>query len=141
MLSQILNWIAAHPGMTGVMVIASLGLAIVYGALIFVAIGRMSSDYFVRDKDSMGSLCQRHPALRWIGFLIKNSLGMILVLMGLAMLVLPGQGVLTLLIGISLLDFPGKRNLERKIVRTPTVHRAMDAIRRRAGQPPLVLPD
>ena len=141
MLSQILDWIAANPGMTGVMVIASLGLAIVYGALIFVAIGRMSSDYFVRDKDSMGSLCQRHPALRWIRFLIKNSLGMILVLMGLAMLVLPGQGVLTLLIGISLLDFPGKRNLERKIVRTPTVHRAMDAIRRRTGQPPLVLPD
>ena len=141
MLSQILDWIAAHPGMTGVMVIASLGLAVVYGALIFLAIGRMSSDYFVRDKDSMGSLCQRHPALGWIGFLIKNSLGMILVLMGLAMLVLPGQGVLTLLIGISLLDFPGKRNLERKIVRTPTVHRAMDAIRRRTGQPPLVLPD
>ena len=58
---------------------------------------------------------QRHPVLRWIGFLIKNVLGVILVLMGLAMLVLPGQGVLTLLIGISLLDFPwqakpGKEN-------------------------------
>ena len=141
MLSQILDWIAAHPGMTGVMVIASLGLAVVYAALIFVAIGRMSPDYFVRDKAPMGIWCQRHPALRLIGFLIKNSLGVILVLMGLAMLVLPGQGVLTLLIGISLLDFPGKQKLEKKIVRTPTVHRAMDAIRRRAGQPPLVLPD
>ena len=141
MLSQILDWIAAHPGMTGVTVIASLGLAVVYAALIFVAIGRMSPDYFVRDEASMAVWRQRHPTLRLIGFLIKNFLGVILVLIGLAMLVLPGQGVLTLLIGISLLDFPGKRNLERKIVRTPTVHRAMDAIRRRAGQPPLVLPD
>ena len=140
MLSQILDWVAAHPGVTGAVVIASLGLAVIYAALIFFAIGRMSPDYFVRDEASMDNWYQRHPKLRWIGFLIKNSLGMILVLMGLAMLVLPGQGVLTLLIGISLLDFPGKRNLERKIVRTPTVHRAMDAIRRRAGKPPLVLP-
>ena len=141
MLSQILDWVAAHPGVTGAVVIASLGLAVIYAALIFFAIGRMSPDYFVRDKASMGNWHQRHPALRWIGFLIKNFLGVILVLMGLAMLVLPGQGILTLLIGISLLDFPGKRNLERKIVRTPTVHRAMDAIRRRAGQPSLLLPE
>ena len=140
MLSQILDWVAAHPGITGAVVIASLGLAVIYAALIFFAIGRMSPDYFVRDGVSMGAWRHRHPALRWIGFLIKNFLGVILVLMGLAMLVLPGQGVLTFLIGISLLDFPGKRNLERKIVRTPTVHRAMDAIRRRAGKPPLVLP-
>ena len=89
----------------------------------------------------MGAWRQRHPTLRWVGLLVKNALGVVLVLMGLAMLVLPGQGVLTLLIGISLLDFPGKRGLERKIIRTPTVHRAMDAIRRRAGKPPLVLPE
>ena len=50
-------------------------------------------------------------------------------------------GVLLIFIGIGLLDFPGKRKLEKKIVRTPTVHKTMDAIRRRAGQPPLVLPD
>ncbi|HCK76938.1 MAG TPA: hypothetical protein DHW07_07305 [Gammaproteobacteria bacterium] len=141
MLSQILDWIAAHPGTTGVAVIASLGLAVIYAALIFVAIGRMSPDYFVRDEVRMDTWRQRHPVLRWIGFLIKNLLGVILVLMGLAMLVLPGQGVLTLLIGISLLDFPGKRKLEKKIVRAPTVHRAIDAIRRRAGQPPLLLPE
>ena len=141
MLSQILDWIAEHPGMTGAVVIASLGLAVIYAALIFFAIGRMSPDYFVRDEAPMETWRQRHSVLRWIGFLIKNSLGVILVLMGLAMLVLPGQGVLTLLIGISLLDFPGKQKLEKKIVRTPTVHRTIDSIRRRAGQPPLVLPD
>lgn len=141
MLSQILDWIAEHPGMTGAVVIASLGLAVIYAALIFFAIGRMSPNYFVRDEVLMETWRQRHSVLRWIGLSIKNVLGVVLVLMGLAMLVLPGQGVLTFLIGISLLDFPGKRNLERRIVRTPTVYRAMDAIRRRAGQPPLVLPE
>ena len=141
MLSQILDWIAAHPGVTGAVVIASLGLAIVYGALIFVAIGRMSPDYFVRDKASSSAWHQRYPMLGVIALVLKNIFGVVLVLMGLAMLVLPGQGVLTLLIGIGLLDFPGKRKLEKKIVRTPTVQKTMDAIRRRAGQPPLVLPD
>jgi len=140
MLSEFLDWIATHPGVTGAVVIASLGLAVIYAALIFIAIGRMSPDYFVRDEAPMGAWRQRHPTLRWVGLLVKNALGVVLVLMGLAMLVLPGQGVLTLLIGISLLDFPGKRDLERKIIRTPTVHRAMDGIRRRAGKPPLVLP-
>ena len=75
-----------------------------------------------------------------VALALKNVFGVVLVFMGIALLFLPGQGVLTLLIGISLLDFPGKRKLERKIVRTPTVHKTMDAIRRRAGQPPLVLP-
>ena len=74
MLSQILDWVAAHPGITGAVVIASLGLAVIYAALIFFAIGRMSPDYFVRDGVSMGAWRHRHPALRWIGFLIKNFL-------------------------------------------------------------------
>ena len=119
----------------------SLALALIYGAVIYVAIGRMRPDYFVRDETSSSAWRQRYPLLGGVALLLKNALGVVLALMGLAMLVLPGQGVLTLLIGIGLLDFPGKRNLEKKIVRTSTVRKTMDAIRRRAGQPPLVLPD
>ena len=141
MLSQTLDWIVAHPFVTGAALVVSLALALIYGAVIYVAIGRMSPDYFVRDKSSWGTWRQRYPLLGVVALSLKNALGVVLVLMGLAMLVLPGQGVLTLLIGISLLDFPGKRNLEKKIVRTPTVRKTMDVIRRRAGQPPLVLPD
>ncbi|MBT6854644.1 MAG: hypothetical protein HOA09_03555, partial [Nitrospina sp.] len=89
---------------------------------------------------SLGSWRHRHPALRFATHVVKNLLGVVLLLMGIAMLVLPGQGILTMLIGISLLDFPGKRTLEKKIVCHPSVHRAIDKIRQRAGQPPLVLP-
>ena len=141
MLSQTLDWIAAHPVVTGAALVVSLALALIYGAIIYIAIGRMSPDYFVRDETSSSVWRQRTPLLGVGALLLKNAFGVVLVLMGLAMLVLPGQGVLTLLIGIGLLDFPGKRNLEKKIVRTPAVRKAMDAIRRRAGQPPLVLPD
>ena len=141
MLTQVFDWAHAHPGTIGAVVAVSLLLALVYGALIFVAIARMSPDYFVRDNAALGSWRRRHPALRFATHVVKTLLGVVLLLMGIAMLVLPGQGILTMLIGISLLDFPGKRRLEKKIVCSPAVHRAIDKIRRRAGQPPLVLPD
>ncbi len=140
MLTQILDWARTHPGIIGVVVVASLLLALIYAALIFFAIARMSPDYFVRDHAAPGSWRERHPALRIFVHLAKNLFGVLLVLMGIAMLVLPGQGILTLLIGVSLLDFPGKRALEKKIVCSPAVHRAINKIRRRAGRPPLRLP-
>ncbi len=141
MLTQVFDWAHAHPGTIGGVVAVSLLLALVYGALIFVAITRMNPDYFVRDNTPLGSWRHRHPTLRFATHAVKNLLGGFLLLMGIAMLVLPGQGILTMLIGISLLDFPGKRALEKKIVCTPAVHHAIDKIRRRAGQPPLLLPD
>ena len=141
MLTQVFDWVEAHSGTIGVVVASSLLLALAYGALIFFAITRMSPDYFVRDNAALGSWCHRHPALRLATHVVKNLLGVVLLLMGIAMLVLPGQGILTMLIGISLLDFPGKRTLEKKIVCHPSVHRAIDKIRQRAGQSPLVLPD
>jgi hypothetical protein len=52
---------------------------------------------------------------------------------------LPGQGVLTILAGLSLLSFPGKRRLQLRLLRIPAIHRAIDALRRRAGRPPLHL--
>src|SRR6056297_525261 len=47
----------------------------------------------------------------WLGG--KNLAGIVFVVMGLAMLVLPGQGVISILLGISLTDFPGKFKLEQ----------------------------
>ena len=44
MLSQTLDWIAAHPVVTGAALVVSLALALIYGAIIYVAIGRMRPD-------------------------------------------------------------------------------------------------
>ncbi|MEE8607999.1 MAG: PGPGW domain-containing protein [Nitrospiraceae bacterium] len=80
-----------------------------------------------------------HPALRWFGRAVKNALGLVLLLAGIAMLVLPGQGVLTILLGVALLDFPGKRQLERKLVGLPTVLRTINKLREKFGRPPLTV--
>lgn len=60
-----------------------------------------------------------HPG--WL--ILRNLLGGLLVLGGLAMLVLPGQGLLTLAAGLLLMSFPGKRALMEKALERPAVHR------------------
>jgi hypothetical protein len=82
---------------------------------------------------------ERHPVLRWSGLVGKNLLGAFLVLLGIVMLIGPGQGLLTILLGVMLLDFPGKRSLELKLVSRPKVLHAINRIRHRFDKPPLLL--
>ena len=64
---------------------------------------------------------------------------LLLLAAGVVMLLAPGQGLLTIMVALLFLDFPGKRRLQRRIVASPRVLRALNAMRRRAGQPPLQL--
>lgn len=52
-------------------------------------------------------------ALQFVEYSLRNVLGAILLVAGIAMLVLPGQGVPTILISLGLMNFPGKYRLER----------------------------
>ena len=100
---------------------------------------RIPADHYVqRERPSLvfvppGSLLR--PFVR-IG---KNLLGALLVLLGFLMLFLPGQGVLTMAVGVLLLDIPGKRRLQHWLISRRAIHRAINALRKRAGQPPLEL--
>jgi hypothetical protein len=82
-----------------------------------------------------------HPVLRLTGLALKNVVGIVFVLAGVAMLFLPGQGILTMLIGLSLMDFPGKRRLERMIVGQPEILRTINGLRARFGRAPLTVSD
>jgi len=72
--------------------------------------------------------------------LLKNLLGALLVVMGLVMLVTPGQGLLTLLAGLLLMNFPGKYRMERWLVLRPGVMRALNWLRQRQGHAPFDRP-
>ncbi|MFM2419598.1 MAG: hypothetical protein RL385_4321 [Pseudomonadota bacterium] len=71
---------------------------------------------------------------------LRNVLAAALVLVGAAMLVLPGQGLLTILLGLLFADFPGKRRLLRAILRRDSVWRALSALRKRLGREPFERP-
>ena len=66
---------------------------------------------------------------------LKNVVGVILILCGIAMLVLPGQGLLTLFAGIVLADFPGKHRLVRRIIQVPAVLDTLNYFRRKKNKP------
>ena len=68
---------------------------------------------------------------------LRNVLGVLLVLLGLAMLVLPGQGLLTLLVGLLLVDFPGKHQLVRSILSRPKVLSLVNKLRAHRNAAPL----
>ena len=113
-----------------------LSLLTFVGSLVAVPwlVGRMRHDYFLTHWQTVEARHRRHPALALATLVLRNGLGLLLVIAGLAMLFLPGQGLLTMLIGLCLMDFPGKRRLLRRLVARPGVRRALNWIRRQRGQ-------
>lgn len=97
---------------------------------------RMPANYFNRHS-SPGHW--RRPS-GWLLWVLRNTLAVLLLLAGIAMLVLPGQGMLTIVIAIMVSTFPGKYRLERAIMRRPGILRAANWIRHRYHQPPLEAP-
>jgi hypothetical protein len=108
--------------------------------LVPVLVVRIPADYFRPSRRPSESWTGRHPVQARALVAAKNLLGVLLVLAGIAMLVLPGQGILTILIGISITSFPGKRALERKVIGMPAVLKTINRLRARRGRPPLELP-
>ena len=76
-----------------------------------------------------------------IGMFLKNALGALLIVIGVLLSLpgMPGQGLLTLLVGILLLDFSGKQKLVRKMLSQPSVLKAVNRLRKRFAQPPLII--
>jgi len=109
------------------------------GSLLFVpwAVVRIPADYFHYSRRHRVPWANYHPALRLFLLLGKNLLGLMLVLAGVAMLVLPGQGLLTILIGLLFMDFPGKYRCERWLVTRKRVLQAINWLRHKRHQLPL----
>ncbi len=108
-------------------------------ALVPLLVIRMPATYFAHRHREERVVARRHPLVRLVLESVKTLLGLILLVAGLLMLVLPGQGVLTILMGLMLLNFPGKFRLERWLVSRPAVYHAINWLRRRAGRHPLIL--
>jgi hypothetical protein len=123
------------------LLVAMLFLLTFLGSLAVAAVVlvRLPADYFRGER--RGPLSAGHPILRWGGQILRNLLGLLLILLGLLLSLpgVPGQGLLTMLIGLMLVDFPGKRRLERALVSRSGVRGAIDRLRARFGRPPLVL--
>ncbi|MDH3599847.1 MAG: PGPGW domain-containing protein [Candidatus Tectomicrobia bacterium] len=133
------EWLRMHE--TTLWWMGSVSMLTFIGTLIVIPLlaVRIPTDYFIRDRQHRLSMRDQLSVPRLIGLVLKNVIGLIFILAGIAMLVLPGQGVLTILLGIMLMNFPGKATLELHIVQQPTVLRAINWMRNRANHPPLLV--
>jgi len=120
------------PALAGALAGASLMMALASIFAIPWALCRLPEDYLEPGADSV-----RYGVARRV---LRNTLGTILVVLGLLMLVLPGQGLLTILVGLTLLDFPRKRRMVARMLLRPRVFHLVNSIRDRFGRPPLRMP-
>lgn len=97
---------------------------------------RLPRDYFSRERRKVWRSGSGEPVLALVLGLAKNVVGALLLVLGVIMLVTPGQGLLTILIGLLLLNFPGKYRLERWLVMRPGVMRGLNWLRARHGHAP-----
>lgn len=134
---QIPDWLEAWEPLLWWLGAASALMFIASLAVVPWLAARIPVDYFAHAKRHPTAPSKMHPAARLLLLALKNLLGLVLLLLGLVMLLTPGQGVLTILLGVSLLNFPGKYRAERWLVSRPSVLRTLNWLRDRRGLPPL----
>jgi hypothetical protein len=130
------HWLQGNTALLGWLLALGVVSLVLTVLLLPLVVVRLPADYFVIGGEERRA---RRGPVAWLWRLVKNLLGAVFVLAGIAMLVLPGQGVLTILIGLMLLDFPGKKALERRLARRPAIRGFLDRLRARRGVPPLQL--
>ena len=130
MLNTIQQWLTEHTYFSVWMAGFSLVALLVSALVLPYFIAAIPDDYFIKEHGP-SRIRKNISLLALLSLSVKNCIGVILILAGLAMLILPGQGVLTLLVGLILTNFPGKHRLVRKVIAQPTVLAAVNWLRRR----------
>ncbi|MFW6415151.1 MAG: PGPGW domain-containing protein [Thermodesulfobacteriota bacterium] len=99
------------------------------------------ADYFAREKRFSFFRENVSPPISIAWIVLKNLIGAVFVLIGLIMLLTPGQGLITIFIGLLLLNFPGKYRLEKSLIRQRSLFGWMNRLRARFGKPDLEYPE
>lgn len=131
------EWITENQEIFWMLGIASVAIFVASLLIMPALIVRIPTDYFSHAARPPSPWAEQHPAVRLALLICKTLLGVVLVLGGIAMLVLPGQGLLTIFAGFVLLDFPRKYAFEKWLIRQRWVHRPINWLRRKRHRDPL----
>lgn len=128
MTNQFTQWFAQHQAVFAWGGLFSATTFVLSLLLLPWLLSRIPTDYFRhrQSEESWGMLLLPRNLLR-------NVLGLPVLLAGISMLILPGQGFITILLGLAIMQFPGKLRLERRVLGQPGVLKAVNWIRRRSG--------
>lgn len=117
----------------------SLAMFVISLLLLPLVVARLPRECFLRLQEPATQRRGMGPA-RIILLVLRNVLGMLLLIAGIIMLFLPGQGLLTMLLGILLLSFPGKAKLVLRLTASPSIRKGLDWLRRKSGKAPFLWP-
>lgn len=128
MLKQVILWFYQYETLLAWIGTAS-ALMFVFSLLMLPwLLSRIPADYFRRHKTETTWMMLLTPRN-----LLRNLLGLPVLVAGILMLVLPGQGLLTIFIGLAIMQFPGKHDLERRVVSRRGILQAINWVRGKAG--------
>ena len=134
-----IEFIHTHETVIWWLAVASITTFVATLIVIPLLVVRIPQDYFSHRERQSSTCSERHPLFRGLLVIGRNLFGYLFIMVGIVMLVLPGQGILTIVIGLMLLNFPGKYRLERWLVTRPRVLRTINWLRQRSKRNPLIL--
>ncbi len=127
-----------------IMFVITTAISIVYLFVISFVIAQMEKNYFIRKDKTLGTLNKKTiSSSSWYKFafvlkFVKIVAGLLLLVCGILMLILPGQGVITILIGLSLIPFPGKQRIVMYLLSRKSVRYSLNWIRLKANKEPFL---
>jgi hypothetical protein len=136
MIAEVRQWLDTYEGLLEWLFVFSVGTFVVAILLSVIGIVYLPRDYFSSGYKPFSHKIS-NPFLRRLYLAVKNVVGVVIILTGMAFLVLPGQGILTIVIGLSLTDFPGKHKAVSYFTRRDPLLRSANWLRRKAGKRPL----
>ena len=136
-LDTILGWIQTHHQLMSWLAIISVSTFVVTLFAVPILIIHIPEKYFLHKEKTSRNDPKDAVGFRLVCRILKNILGGFFVLIGLIMLLTPGQGLLSILVGVMLMNFPGKYKVERAIIRKEKVLSTINWIRAKANRPPL----
>ena len=136
---KIISWSSMNSDLLFLLGSLSIFILIISVLMMVLIISFLPEDYFKSENRNLISSVQnsRYPLLKLLVIITKNFFGVLLLLSGILMLVLPGQGILTIITGLVFMDYPGKYKFERKLLRQKGVINSINWIRSRLSKPSL----
>jgi len=134
---KIISWSSMNSDLIFLLGSLSIFILIISVFMMVLIISFLPEDYFKSENRNLISSVQnsRYPLLKLLVLITKNFFGVLLLLSGILMLVLPGQGILTIITGLVFMDYPGKYKFERKLLRQKGVINSINWIRSRLSKP------
>ena len=140
MIETITNFHETHQAALGIFAAASVIMFIASVLSLPYLVSLIPTDYFQYAEAYRRYHDFKHPLLRLLILLAKNIAGWTLIVLGIILLLLPGQGLITMALGLLLIDFPGKRTVECKLVSNDKILSAINWLRAKRGKEPLLAP-